>query len=325
MSINRKRPMNNLKRLRNKISIDIKPDEDGFTGRECPEKHCEGYFKIEFGTGLKGEDLPCHCPYCGHTGPHDHFWTKEQIKYAESKALRQIDDAVFKDLKTLEFNHPARGSFGIGLSMKVKRTLPIRVLRYEEKQLETEILCNECSLRYTVYGVFGYCPDCRKHNSLQILTKNLDLIIKKLDLEGTLDDDLATFSIHDALHSVVASFDGFGRESCRVSAHKATFPDKALNLSFQNLERVSNRLHGLFNIHLDTAVSEDEWEFACRCFLKRHLLAHKMGVIDEQYLNESRDAHAIVGRKVSVQPDEVRQFVQVIRQLGKFLIDQLHN
>jgi hypothetical protein len=112
--------MNHLRRLGNRISIPIQPDEDGFTGRECPNPDCEGYFKIEFGTGLKGENIPCHCPYCGRTASHDQFWTKEQIEYVRSVAVRTVTDALRKDLKKLEFDYKPRGLLGIGLSVKVK-------------------------------------------------------------------------------------------------------------------------------------------------------------------------------------------------------------
>ena len=43
------------------FSIEIKPDKEGHTGRECPK--CEKYFKIKFGTGLP-DATDCHCPYC---------------------------------------------------------------------------------------------------------------------------------------------------------------------------------------------------------------------------------------------------------------------
>jgi len=56
-----------LESLPNRFSIPIKPDKDGYLGRECPIKDCKGYFKITPGTGLKGP-VPCHCPYCGHSG-----------------------------------------------------------------------------------------------------------------------------------------------------------------------------------------------------------------------------------------------------------------
>jgi hypothetical protein len=54
--------MENLRRLGNQIRILIPADDDGMTGRECPVDTCQGYFKIQFGTGLKGDNLPCHCP-----------------------------------------------------------------------------------------------------------------------------------------------------------------------------------------------------------------------------------------------------------------------
>lgn len=70
--------------------------------------------------GLKGKNLPCHCPYCGHSAAHDHFWTKEQIEYAKSLATRKITESIHIDLKKMEFDHKPKGAFGIGLSLKVK-------------------------------------------------------------------------------------------------------------------------------------------------------------------------------------------------------------
>src|SRR5713226_4313855 len=69
----------------NRMTVSIRPDEGGYLGRECPE--CEHYFKITPGTGLKGEDLPCVCPYCGHHNSHDTFFTQDQIEYAQSVAV----------------------------------------------------------------------------------------------------------------------------------------------------------------------------------------------------------------------------------------------
>jgi ribosomal protein L17 len=58
--------MSHLSRLGSQLSIPIPRDADGTIGRECPVPECESYFKIQPGTGLKGSDLPCYCPYCGH-------------------------------------------------------------------------------------------------------------------------------------------------------------------------------------------------------------------------------------------------------------------
>lgn len=214
------------------MSISIPPDNKGYIGRECPE--CEHYFKITPGSGLKGENLPCHCPYCGHRAGQDQFFTQAQIEYAQSVAINKITGSFIKDLKSLKFNHRPKGRFGIGFSMKVNgRPEPIR--HYSELQLEEEIACDNCTLRYTVYGSFAFCPDCGRHNSVQILKKNLMLAEKQIALAYEVEPDMATHLISDALENGVSAFDGFGRESCKVHAAKATDPRKAEKISFQNL------------------------------------------------------------------------------------------
>lgn len=84
----------NLKRLGNQIAVAIEPDADGYVGRECPVADCLGYFKITFGTGVKGP-APCYCPYCGHKGESNTFFTQEQIDYAQSVALRVLLRTLF--------------------------------------------------------------------------------------------------------------------------------------------------------------------------------------------------------------------------------------
>jgi hypothetical protein len=316
--------MNNLRRLGNRISIPIHSDADGFTGRECPQPDCEGYFKVQFGTGLKGEGLPCHCPYCGHTAGHDHFWTKEQIEYAKSVAMRKIADAFHEDLKKLEFDHKPQGAFGIGFSMKVERGQPTPIRYYREKQLETEVVCLSCTLRYSVYGVFAFCPDCGKHNSLQILDKNLELIEKMLGLAANAEKDIADRLIENALEDCVSAFDGFGRELCRVHAKKAANPAKAEKTSFQNLDGAKTNILAQFGIDLAAPVSAEEWNSAVLGFQRRHLLAHKMGVVDENYAAKSTDTKAVVGRKIVVDGTDVRAVLQAVRKIALGLSERMH-
>ncbi len=311
--------MDHLRRLGNSISISIPVDENGFTGRECPQADCEGYFKIELGTGLKGEGLPCHCPYCGHTAGHDHFWTKEQIEYAKSVAMRKFSDALHKDLKKLEFDHKPKGAFGVGISMKIKPGRPTPIHHYREKKLETEIVCGNCTLRYAVYGVFAFCPDCKQHNSLQILDKNFIVIEKMLELARSADAELAEKLIENALEDCVSSFDGFGREIIRIYIKKASNQAKAEKMAFQNLERAKQNASDLFGVDLTLGVTRDEWDTAVRGFQKRHLLSHKFGVIDDEYMRKSGDAQAVVGRKVVVDVDEVRDTVAIVAKLARHL------
>ena len=82
-------------------------------------------------------------------------------------------------------------------------------------------------------------------------------------------------------------------------------------------------LQNVFGIDLAAALNAEEWKTICRCFQKRHLLAHRMGIINEEYLKKSGDTQARVGRKVSIDPDEVWSLIGRVANLGMHLADEL--
>ena len=305
--------MSNLRRLGNQISVPISPDEEGYVGRECPVENCLGYFKIMPGTGVKGP-APCHCPYCGHSGPQNTFFTPEQIEYAKSIAIRRVLDAVHQDFKAMEFEHKPRGPFGIGISMKVRAGTPHPIRYYREKELETKVTCDMCTLKFAIYGVFGWCPDCGAHNSLQILSKNLELARKELALASTVDAELAEHLVGDALENVVSAFDGFGREICA---------QKSVDIRFQNLNGSRRNVQEEFGFDFADILDARAWDDACRVFQKRHLLAHKMGVIDADYVERAKDTSAVVGRRIRVTSEEVTHAITLIEALGRRLFGGL--
>ena len=311
----------NIRRLGNRISVTIPKDPDGYMGRECPESICAGYFKVKPGTGLTGEHLPCVCPYCGHSAASDQFWTKDQVEYAKSVALRKVTDALHADLKSMEFNHRPKGAFGIGISMTVKAGLPVPIRHYRERALETHIVCSGCTLEYAVYGLFAFCPDCGTHNSLQILERNLELALKQVALAAGLNDlELARHLVEDALENCVSAFDGFGRETCRVRADVSSNPMRCERVSFQNLPRAAENLNELFSIDLRAAIDPADWRGAHIAFMKRHVIAHRSGVIDQAYLDETGGSPSLLGRRVSVTSEDVEQVSEVVARIGERLV-----
>ncbi|MFA7255711.1 MAG: hypothetical protein WC133_06405 [Candidatus Omnitrophota bacterium] len=315
--------MDNFKRIGESISVRMVPDESGFTGRECPNSDCEGYFKIVFGTGLKGEKLPCHCPYCGHTEGHDHFWTKEQIEYAKSVAMRKMADALHQDLKKMEFDHKPKGAFGIGISLKVKPGCPVPIRYYREKRLETEVVCSNCTLRYSVYGVFAFCPDCGQHNSFQIFDKNFEVVDKMINLAADKEKEIAEKLIENSLEDCISAFDGFGRELCRICKEKAAGPTKVERVSFQNLESAKVTIFEMFGIDASAYLTSAEWQTAIRGFQKRHLIAHKMGVVDQSYITKTGDTQAVIGRRVRLEVVEVRELIPILKKFARCLYKDL--
>ena len=178
-------------------------------------------------------------------------------------------DSLGSQLKSLEFEHKPAGLFGIGFSLKVKESAPLPIRYYREKELETAVICDGCTLRYAIYGVFGWCPDCGTPSSLQILLKNLELARKELTLAATAETDLANYLIGDALENAVSALDGFGRAICAR---------RSADIRFQSVSGARRKIQDTFGFDFADGLRPDEWECACRAFQKRHLPAHKMGV-----------------------------------------------
>jgi hypothetical protein len=279
------------------ISVPIEPDEEGYLGRECPQ--CEKYFKVKGGTGIPNVPA-CHCPYCNHVGDHNTFWTKEQIDYARSVALHQVSRHLLGELKKLE-RRPDRNAF-ISLGITVKGE-PTPIIHFSERELEERVTCTACTLQYTIYGAFGYCPDCGIHNSQQIVCANFDLSLRLLDLAASADAVVRAKLVENALEDAVSAFDGFGREHCAGVSPK---------LSFQNIDAARTRLQKEAGIDIALGLTQDEWKFVCEQFQKRHLLAHKMGIIDEEFVRKT-GSMLEVGRKVPIDEANVRTLVKTLK------------
>jgi hypothetical protein len=243
--------------------------------------------------------------------------TEEQLQYVRSVAVRKVQDALRLDFEEWdrELRRSTWDSF-VKLSVDFKGTWhPIRY--YREKELETTIVCDNCTLEYAVYGVFAHCPDCGTHNSLQILKKNLELAEKEVSLADSVEDPvLASYLVNDALENVVSAFDGFGRQVCRLHSDNSSDAQRAMSVSFQNLPRARDIVRDLYVFDLAGNLEPSDWSFCVRSVQKRHLLSHAMGVIDQQYVDITHDQNAVVGRMVTIDSDEVSRFIELVTQVA---------
>ena len=90
-------------------------------------------------------------------------------------------------------------------------------------------------------------------------------------------------------------------------------------MSCQNLESLKSRVLKLFENDLDSPFSADEWRALVQGFQKRHLIAHRMGVIDQAYIDATGDLGAVVGRKVYLDSVEVAHLLLLIRRIGRHI------
>jgi hypothetical protein len=289
----------------NGMNISIHPDEDGLIGRECPNENCKGYFKIKLGTGIleKGYDK-CFCPYCGLESTQNYFFTKEQINYVKSVAIREVQNAIGTEIQKWDhkLQSSTKNSF-IKLRVDYKRSHhPIAY--YAEQELETILVCEKCNLEYAVYGKFSYCPDCGADNTLQILKKNLDMIRKSLVLVNTeKDSEFKDFMVQNALEDIVSTFDSFGRNSVRLFIKNT---DKSeISISFQNIVKAYEKIHNEFEFDFRDGLEDGKWEQIVIGFQKRHLISHNDGIVDAAYIQITNDSTEEIGKKVKVTTNEV--------------------
>jgi len=303
------------------IKISLPSDEKRFIGRECPK--CYEYFKVKFGTGLPTSI--CHCPYCGYTGDHNEFFTKDQIEYVKSIALKEIMEQVVEpQFRKLErsFKYLERATKGgfIQIKVKTKRSPMIFPLKYyQEKEVETYVTCDNCGLEFAIYGIFANCPDCGKLNASIIFKKSIEVARKRIHLLDVIkdDDELREAILEDALSGGVSTFDALGK--ALQSRYPNIFPKKPKNL-FQNLKALSDALSKSVGKSLSDIIGRENFEFLFKMFQVRHIYEHNMGVIDDNFVRKVPNLRHLKGRKYPLKQDEIEKFLAVILEIGNKIL-----
>ncbi|TAK11976.1 MAG: hypothetical protein EPO32_10255 [Anaerolineae bacterium] len=307
-----------------KFSINLLPDENGLIGRQCPIETCESYFKIKPGTGIMGEEYLMRCPYCGVRSENNELATPEQIEYAKSLVMQEVQKALRQDLKEWgrSIERSTRRSF-IRIKTHFKSSL-IPVEHYDERDLETIVICKTCALEYSIFGKFSFCPCCGDANVLQILRANLELVQKLISLALREENvDIKESLLLNSLEDVVSSFDSFGRNTVRLFVRNT--PLEGSEVSFQSISKAREKIRKEFGFDFCNGLVEENWREIIACFGKRHLIAHNDGTIDQKYIDTTQDFRAEVGRQISVSSGEITKLTIAIERIGRQLQSGLSN
>jgi hypothetical protein len=317
------------------ISVPLRLDEQGMVGRECNNPDCKKYFKVRPGAGIADNPIR-FCPYCGYKGNSREFFTEEQIEYAKSIAFRHVTDMIGQKLKKIE-RHSFKGPL-FSLDIKIKLT-PTPIRYYAEKQLQEDVICENCRCEYAIYGMFAVCPDCGEHNLLQIFAKNLDLVKKQVELENELykkfgetnrkdiDDlmkDLRSKLIEDACENTVTVFETFCKQVYNQSIAKAVNPSMLLSGNpFQSVDKTKDIFLSQFNLDILSCLSQSEIDNLYLLFNKRHILTHNSGIIDKKFLRNTGLQKDILNHKIEISKTEVISVLESLRKIVVYIKNKL--
>jgi hypothetical protein len=304
------------KKIRMKISFPT--DENGLTGRQCPS--CEEYFKVKFGTGLQSEN-PCYCPYCRHQDDHLKFMTKEQNAYMESLILKETIGPALAELDK-SFRDLERATKNGFIQIKVTTSgNPLPVKYYQERDLETHVICDSCGLVFAIYGVFATCPDCCRLNAAVVFEKSIEVAKKKLGLVDSVESEaLKEGLLEDALSAGISAFDAFGK--ALREHHTGILPDKPRNL-FQNLKALCQVMTDTFGIQLHDLIVQEKAKVMNKMFQVRHIYEHNAGVVDADFIKNVPPGGYIEGRKYALQKNEILIFLDALAETGKKIEEKI--
>lgn len=302
------------------MKIAIPRDADGRTGRECHAPDCSpAYFKVTPGTGIVEGQVVAYCPYCRHQDEPNNFFSSEQLRYAKDLALREASEAVtgmFKDALGLDSSGRRKiGGGFVSIEMSFKEGPKPYVRRPFEEEVRRDVICPNCGLDQSVYGLATWCADCGKDIFLTHVEAEVSVIRTMLsDVERRreqLGGRIAARDIENCLEDVVSIFEAVLRILVRrhllngvTSTEEVDKFFKKTGNAFQNLKRSEEIFQQELGIGLLGCLSEAESMRLSGVFDKRHPITHNLGIIDRKYLERARSAED-EGKEVLVSVDEV--------------------
>lgn len=317
--------LENLDGTRVSIPMEVEADEDGYIDRQCPADACEFQFKVhEDDWRDTVSDEAVWCPFCGHEAKSDQWWTHEQVEYAKKAAFAEvkhkINHAMRSDARRWNTRQPRNAFISMTLKVDAKpKEIVLPAASMEPMQLK--ISCTECGCRYAVIGSAYFCPACGHNAAPHVFRQSLATIRATLDnlpaIEAGLPDlDTAKNTVRllteDSLQRVVTAFQRFAE--AQFTRHPS--PPKGRRNVFQNLNEGSLLWKEAFGNGFDSHLKDQQLSSLNLFFQQRHLLAHREGLVDADYIAKSGDSKYREGQRLVIRDFVVRESLALVETLA---------
>ena|SRR6266480_2186458 len=84
-------------------------------------------------------------------------------------------------------------------------------------------------------------------------------------------------------------------------------------ISFQQILRADELLHGFFGIELLKGITDTDRKFLNKIFNRRHILTHNAGRVDQEYLDRTLDSSVRLHQKIVVKSREIRRLLPLLK------------
>lgn len=212
-----------------------------------------------------------------------------------------------------------RNSFlSITLDVKGGRdTVLLPIGAAEPMRLRTS--CESCGCRYSYVGAAYFCPSCGansvEHTFFQTIAAIRTAAGMGATLRGVLGPDEAEVMtralLEKAVQDTVMSFQRLNEKLYEKKTGKI-----AKRNVFQRLDGGSDLWEAAIGVTYEGLCGEASLRRLQVYFQQRHLLAHQQGIVDQDYIERSGDTTYQVGQRLVVHDHAVKEFADLIENLG---------
>lgn len=218
---------------------------------------------------------------------------------------------------------PSKGFISVEVKYTpAKRPLFINTPVLQPKEWDLDVACPQCNNRYSVIGTAYFCPFCGKNNIEENFEKSLEVIHNKLNfkelfkndlekMDKNMAEDFARSILEKTVGETVSAF----QKLAELLIKKHTDKEVKVN-DFQIILKGDSIFTECVGKSYKDWISADEYSFLDLMFQRRHLLEHNLGIVDEKYLERTKDTSYHLGERLILNVGEISSFIGIIRKLS---------
>jgi len=312
------------------VPVQVSLDEKGYFDRQCPSDECRAGFKVLFADWKeKVRNDVVYCPVCRRESPATEWNTPRQRDYSKNAGMAHVQgtvgDALRRDAERFNRQQPKGGFTPMSMSY-MPWPRPILVPPEAAEAMRQDFTCEACGCRYSSVGAAFFCPACGHNSARSTFTAAVQTVrasvatipVIRQALTEAADLDTAADTVRQVLENglvkLVASFQRFAEAVFLALPNASSFPVRR-NL-FQNLAESSQRWREATGKGYEDLVAADELRELRVYFQQRHLLAHREGMVDQDYIDRSKDHSYSAGQRLVVKESAVLRLADLVDKLG---------
>lgn len=322
-----------LRKLEQSVSIPVTLplDEAGYFDRSCPSPECRANFKVLFDDWEnKVTDERVFCPICRFEKPADSWNTPKQEEYFEAVITNHVSNmltrAMTEDAGRFNRQHQS-GLISISLSVTAGEDIVIPTVIADSMQ--QSFMCESCGCQYASIGLAYFCPACGHNSVITTFDNTVDTVRQLINRMPEMTQAFSTVMEKDTAHNniryilegsldrLVGAFQYFAEYLFNQRPEAKNIKQRK-NL-FQNLSEGSGLWKLVTSKGYEDLLTHREMMLLEQLFQKRHLIAHRNGIVDQEYISKSRDTAYTVGQRIVISESNVQELAEILAKLASAL------